>query len=348
MFSVTAMIFQTPMAMLSDRIGRKRSVLISMGIYFLGTTLCSIAQNITQLVLFRAIQGSGAYAAILLAIISDTFTAKDRSQAISFFMISLTGGYLLGSILGGLLVTIIGPRGVFLFNSVMVGIAIMTVLVFLPETHTIRIQQETQKKTRTFHFLWHKGYLFGLFMNMVKSFLLFGTLTYQLWLYRKGFQLAEIYVSLIIIPATLIYMAGTYIAPRIAQKVGTLNLIQYSCIAFSVFSGALLITYNLYWFLVFSTLNSFSIGLIEPEITSFCQNYIPDEERGFGNGVFNTVGYLFRALGEIILPTLSDLWGYYGVYGLVLSICIMLSLSVLIYRLNQKRFSEKISHITSI
>ena len=59
-YSITQAIFQWPMGTMGDRLGRKRMILMGMFVYILGTFLCYLAQNIIQLIIFRAIQGAGA------------------------------------------------------------------------------------------------------------------------------------------------------------------------------------------------------------------------------------------------------------------------------------------------
>jgi len=68
-FSLTQCIFQFPFAAASDKFGRRKVVLIGMLIYLLGTFLCFTAQNVIQMIIYRAIQGIGAYTSILQALV---------------------------------------------------------------------------------------------------------------------------------------------------------------------------------------------------------------------------------------------------------------------------------------
>jgi MFS family permease len=336
-FSLMAMLFQTPTAIISDKIGRKKSILLSMGIYLTGTSLCFFAKNITQLIIFRAIQGSGAYSSVLISVISDKFSKEERSRAISYFTISLVGGYLVGNLLGGVLVGVIGPQGVFLFNSAMVLIAILIVIFRLPETNPTLTLSKEEKKKRNFHFLVEKRYVFGLALQMIKSFIMFGTMAYQIWLYTKGFGLSPLTTTVLLIPSTLIYIGGNFLSPFFSKKLGSLNLFLLGGIGILIFSAFLLVNYNLYWFIIFSFLNLFFLGIFEPEITSFTQNYIPRQERGFGNGVYNTIGFLFRALGEMAIPAISVVWGYTGVYSVVTGMALILVILLLFFRFQLKK-----------
>jgi len=64
-FSVTQCFFQYPYAAASDKLGRRKVVLFGMAVYLLGTLLSYTAQNVIQLILYRALQGAGAYTSIL-------------------------------------------------------------------------------------------------------------------------------------------------------------------------------------------------------------------------------------------------------------------------------------------
>lgn len=373
MFSIAAMIFQVPMAMLSDKIGRKKAILLSMGIYLLGTTLCAFSQSVLQLILFRGIQGAGAYGAILLAIISDAFEPKERSRAISYFTISLTGGYLIGNLIGGLAATSLGSRGVFLLNSAMVGTCILIVIFILPETNPLiqdpkpkhqnihgtkeisvlpknsdfpeitKSNHTHRRKTEQYRCLKNPHYLYGLFMLTILSFVLYGTLNYQIWLYQKGFNLSKITVSLLVIPTSLLYILGSYIAPNLVHKFGRIRVLRVCFFIFMLFSISLLVFYKLIWFIILAGLNSFILGMAQPEITTFTQNYIPKEERGFGSGVLNTMVFLFRAIGEIVVPAISDVGGYYAVYSLIVALTVIMYLSLILYQHHDQKYQSALN-----
>jgi MFS family permease len=103
---------------LGDRFGRRRSFAIGVALFTLASVSCGFAQNSTQLNLARAIQGVGG--ALLLpgnlAIISTTFSSRQRGKAIgtwsSFTAITVT----LELVLGGWLVEHVSWRGVFFIN----------------------------------------------------------------------------------------------------------------------------------------------------------------------------------------------------------------------------------------
>ncbi|RYF47345.1 MAG: MFS transporter, partial [Cytophagaceae bacterium] len=72
------------MGKLSDWLGRRPMYITGFGIFVLGSLLCGLSWNILSLVGFRIVQGLGAAMifAIAPAIISDTFSPKERGQAL--------------------------------------------------------------------------------------------------------------------------------------------------------------------------------------------------------------------------------------------------------------------------
>ncbi len=111
---------------LSDIKGRKNIFIIGFGIFVLGSLLCSLAQDGTQLIAFRVLQGVGAActAATATAITTDTFPPKERGKALGINAMAVYIGLSLGPALGGLLTGIAGWRSIFLIN-IPIGVAVM-------------------------------------------------------------------------------------------------------------------------------------------------------------------------------------------------------------------------------
>lgn len=109
---------------LSDIFGRKRLYLVSVGLFMAGSLLCSLAQAIYQLALFRGVQGLGAggLAALPMAAIADLFPPAKRIRHQANVGILYGIASVIGPVLGGLLAGadtfagIDGWRWIFLIN----------------------------------------------------------------------------------------------------------------------------------------------------------------------------------------------------------------------------------------
>ncbi|WP_248924280.1 MDR family MFS transporter [Paenibacillus hamazuiensis] len=83
---------------LSDLYGRRRMYLIGMGFFIAGSALCGLASNMTELIVFRGLQGigGGALFPLALTIIGDVFTVEERGKFSGIF----SGVFALSSIVG--------------------------------------------------------------------------------------------------------------------------------------------------------------------------------------------------------------------------------------------------------
>jgi EmrB/QacA subfamily drug resistance transporter len=115
---------------LGDHYGRRRVFVLGVVIFAVASALCGFAGNIHQLIAARAIQGFGAALLVpgSLAIISNSFSERERGRAIgvwSGFSAITTG---IGPVLGGWLIEHVSWRAVFFIN---VPIAFAVVLISL-------------------------------------------------------------------------------------------------------------------------------------------------------------------------------------------------------------------------
>jgi EmrB/QacA subfamily drug resistance transporter len=103
---------------LGDRIGRRRSYLLGVGGFALGSALCAFARTPEQLIAFRVMQGVAAalLAPGALAIIQGSFRREDRPAAIGTWAGASGIAVAIGPFLGGFLVENVGWRWIFAIN----------------------------------------------------------------------------------------------------------------------------------------------------------------------------------------------------------------------------------------
>src|SRR6201987_4395872 len=79
-YLVSLAVFIPASGWLGDRFGGKRGLLVAIVIFTLGSVLCGLAQNITQLVVFRIIQGAGGgmMAPVGMAMLYRVFPPAER------------------------------------------------------------------------------------------------------------------------------------------------------------------------------------------------------------------------------------------------------------------------------
>ncbi len=102
---------------ISDVLGRKSTFMACVGLFTLGSLLCSIAPSIELLILFRFIQALGGAGILPSAtgIVADKFP-ESRQRAIGFFSSIFPLGWIIGPNLGGWLIVWLGWRSLFWIN----------------------------------------------------------------------------------------------------------------------------------------------------------------------------------------------------------------------------------------
>ncbi|MEJ7862418.1 MAG: MDR family MFS transporter [Pyrinomonadaceae bacterium] len=103
---------------LSDLYGRRLLYQIGIGVFLLGTLLSGFSTSMTQLIIFRAIQGLGAGALVPLAmtIIGDIFTLRERAKMQAYFSGVWGLSSVIGPVIGGFITDQISWRWVFFIN----------------------------------------------------------------------------------------------------------------------------------------------------------------------------------------------------------------------------------------
>jgi EmrB/QacA subfamily drug resistance transporter len=98
-----------------DVTGRKRLYTAGFIIFTLGLGLCALAQNITQLILFRLIESVGAAMIVAtgIAIVTAAFPSSERGKALGILGAAVGAGLTGGPILGGFLIDALGWTSVF-------------------------------------------------------------------------------------------------------------------------------------------------------------------------------------------------------------------------------------------
>jgi EmrB/QacA subfamily drug resistance transporter len=126
---------------MSDRFGRRRVFQIGLGLFILGSLLCSVAHSIGQLVGFRALQGLGASMLnpVALSIIANAFPSpRDRARAVGIWGAVAGMALAIGPLIGGALTEAIGWRSIFWINIPIGLTAAALAARFVPESKAPR------------------------------------------------------------------------------------------------------------------------------------------------------------------------------------------------------------------
>jgi EmrB/QacA subfamily drug resistance transporter len=103
---------------ISDMLGRKKVFQFAILLFLTGSILCGLAQNMTQLVVFRALQGVGAggLMTLVITIVGDIIPPRQRGKYMGYLFAVFGVSSVIGPLLGGFLTDSLSWRWVFFVN----------------------------------------------------------------------------------------------------------------------------------------------------------------------------------------------------------------------------------------
>jgi MFS family permease len=133
-YGLTQALLQIPFGMLSDRIGRKRVITIGLILFAIGSVVAANADSIYSVILGRLLQGSGAIAAAVMALIADLTRDQHRTKAMASIGISIGLSFSISLAAGAALENWLGLTGIFWVTALLalVGIAVLHLWVPTP------------------------------------------------------------------------------------------------------------------------------------------------------------------------------------------------------------------------
>src|SRR5438309_4767519 len=119
---------------LGDVYGRKPLFIFAIIVFLVGSALCGLAQNMTELVLFRGVQGLGAGGLfpLALAVVGSIVPPRDRGRYQGLIGAVFASASIIGPALGGFIVDNTTWRWIFYVNLPIGGIALAVISLTMP------------------------------------------------------------------------------------------------------------------------------------------------------------------------------------------------------------------------
>ncbi|RNL85329.1 MDR family MFS transporter [Halostreptopolyspora alba] len=116
-----------------DLFGRKNVFLLAISMFLVGSILCGLAQNMTQLILFRALQGLGGGGLMIgsQAIIGDVVPARQRGRYMGVMGSVFAVASVAGPLLGGFFTDHLNWRWIFYINMPLGAVAMTAAAIVL-------------------------------------------------------------------------------------------------------------------------------------------------------------------------------------------------------------------------
>lgn len=292
-------IFQIPFGLLSDRIGRKPLIVGGLLLFVLGSVLAASSESIWGIILGRALQGSGAIAAAVMALLSDLTREQNRTKAMAFIGISFGITFAIAMVVGPVVTHALGLQALFWMIALLASIGILITLLVIPSAPNHLLNRESGIV---------KGSIQRVLANPKLLKLNFGILCLHILLMssfvalpgqfeQAGFQAAEhwkVYLITMLIAFASVVPFIIYAEVKRRMKRVFVSCVGVLLIAEIVLWGA----GNHFWTLVAGVQLFFiAFNLMEAMLPSLVSKESPAGYKGTAMGIYSTSQFLGVAIG---------------------------------------------------
>lgn len=325
-YGLTQGIFQIPLGFLSDRIGRKPVIVGGMLMFLLGSLLAALTDSMWGLIAGRALQGAGAVASTIMALLSDLTTEQNRTKAMAAVGGSIGISFAFSMVFGPVLANKWGLSGLFWIAAALALVGIVILLLVIPTPATVVHNAEAEAVPEMFGRLLRDAELMRLnlgigslhFAQMASWVAVPVMLEQSLhfprsdhWMIYLGAMGLSFLCMLpfIIIAETRRKMKPVFVAAVLVLGVGELLL------------GA---GTSHRWLFVFALFVFFmGFNLLEATLPSLVSKSAPAGGRGTAMGIYSTSQFLGAFAGGVCGGFVAHQYGYQQVFWLATGVILL-------------------------
>jgi multidrug resistance protein len=305
-YSLAQFIFSPIWGRLSDRIGRRPIILLSLLGSSSGYLLFALADSMTMLFVARIIAGcaSGNISAAQ-AIVADTLPPEERTKGMGMIGASIGLGFMLGPALAGFLVSEHSYALPFIVAASLSGLDLILAFFFLPETVNNRDDQNIERRRFSLFILKNSlgvkfiPHLFSISLiyhialaSMESSFALFGHAAFGMNERENSYIMFLVGVIMVAIQGGVIRSAS--------KRYGDRNLLLFGIMGVTI--GFALIGYaTSFKILIAATIfMAIASGFIGPSISSLISQFSAKDVQGGILGLNQSMASMGRIIGPIV------------------------------------------------
>lgn len=151
-YGLSQALLQIPVSLLADRTSRKPLIVIGLLIFAIGGAIAASSTSIWGVILGRAIAGSGAISAVVMALLADVTREEHRGKAMAAMGMSIALSFIVAFSVGPILTHRVGLSGLFWLTSI-AGILAMSLLLIVPTPMRALTQNPLGIKTQLYSIL---------------------------------------------------------------------------------------------------------------------------------------------------------------------------------------------------
>jgi predicted MFS family arabinose efflux permease len=322
-YALTQAALQVPFGVLSDKIGRKKAILIGLLIFMVGSIIAAMADDIYMLLLGRFLQGAGAIGSVVVAMISDHVKEDQRAHAMAIMgmviAIAFTAAMVIGPLVGGFEG---GVSALFCLTAVISFVSIILLFTVVPDAPKIT-HSFAQEKARVKDVFKDRDlvrmyitFLFHSSTMAIAFFLIPLVLKTQYGMPMSDFW--KVYLPAVIFGIFAMGPAAVFGEKYNRGKEVFLVSIGFIAAAFMLmgFGGSIwhFATGVVFFFIGFN--------MFEPLLQGFVSKFAKANQKGAALGVSNTFAYIGMGAGATLAGKIFEIGSVQAVAITVLAVAI--------------------------
>ncbi|MCE8033952.1 MFS transporter [Billgrantia tianxiuensis] len=314
-YGLTQAILQIPFGLLSDRLGRKPVIAGGLLLFLLGSVVAANADTIGGVILGRCLQGSGAVAAAIMALLADQTREQVRTAAMATIGLSIGVAFAVAMVLGPWLAATFGLSSVFWFTALLAALGLAVLWKLVPPAprrlrhRDVGIDRGQLAAIFTRADLWRLDLsIFSLHLVLMAIFV-----AVPFRLVEAGIEAERHGLTYLAIMAlAFIAMVPLVVVAEKRQRMKGMSLAAIGAITASL---AGLAGFGSGWVLFAGLLLFFiAFNLLEAMLPSMLSKLAPAGAKGTAMGVYSTSQFLGAFLGGVLGGFLAQQWGLSAVF----------------------------------
>lgn len=324
-YGLTQALLQIPFGMLSDRIGRKKVIFFGLVLFALGSVLAAIADSIYTVIAGRLLQGSGAIAAVVMALTADLTRDQHRTKAMAAIGISIGLSFSVALASGAALENWLGLAGIFWATAIMALLGIVVLKWWVPTPHRRQVHQEMKPARAQLKDVLANRSIMRMVLSILILHLLLTLSFFALPIALQDYagiakaDLAQTYLPILLL-AFVTMVPFILLAEKRRQMktvfLGAIAVLAVAQFGWAMQPGSLPLLLICLW-LFFTAFNVLEAGL-----PSMMSKLSPLQHKGTAMGVYSSAQFIGAFLGGVmggIIYSVGDIsWIFLSALGLCL------------------------------